>query len=60
MVYFVSGWREEELLQTALAKAFAECTNPDEKARLAKMLARALDCKQLQGKKKATDRKARD
>ena len=57
MVYFVSGPREEELLQKALAKAFAECTNPDECERLAKMLARALNCIELQGKKKATQKR---
>ena len=57
MVYFVSGPREEALLQKALAKAFAESTNPDESERLAKMLARALTCMEMQGKKKATQKR---
>lgn len=62
MVYFVSGSREEELLQKALAKAFAESINPDESERLAKMLARALICieKQGKGKRKAVARKSND
>ena len=38
MVYFVSGWQEEELLQIALAKLFAETTNSAEREKLGKML----------------------
>ena len=60
MVYYVSGWQEEELLQIALAKLFAETTSAAEREKLAKMLNRALVCREMQGKKKATDRKARD
>lgn len=59
MVYFVSGWCEEQLLMVALAKLFAETTNEAEREKLAKMLERALVCREKQGKKKAT-RKARD
>ena len=60
MVYFVSGWQEEELLQIALAKLFAETTNSVEREKLGKMLERALVCRAKQGKRKATDRKVRD
>ena len=60
MVYFVSGWQEEQLLQVALAKLFAETASPAEREKLGTMLERALLCSAKQGKRKATDRKARD
>ena len=64
MIFYVSGSREETLLQKALAKAFAECVNADESERYAKMLARALKCIELQshhdGKRKAPAQKSED
>lgn len=62
MVFFVSGSREENLLQRALAMLLVQTVNPDEYERLAKMLARALTCmvKQGQGKKKAATPKDSD
>lgn len=60
MVYFVSGWREEELLQKALAAYFVNASNPDESARLAKMLSRALTCIEKQGKKEKVTARPRD
>ena len=62
MVFFVSGYREENLLQRALAMLLVQTVNPDEYERLAKMLARALTCieKQGQGKKKVATPKGND
>lgn len=56
MVFFVSGWKEELVLQKALAEYFANATNADDVERAAKMLERALVCSAKQGQKKSHGR----
>ena len=60
MVFYVSGDREAELLIKALSAALATCTDADRYERLQKMLARALTCREKQGKRKAATRKDSD
>ena len=60
MVFYVSGDREEEALIKALAAALAVCIDRDQYERLHKMLARALICREMQGKRKAATRKDSD
>ena len=60
MVFYVSGDREEELLIKALFAALATCIDPDRYERLRKMLARALTCREKQGKRKSRYRKDSD
>ena len=60
MVFYVSGEHEEELLVKAIAAALAATTNRDHYERLRKMLARALTCREKQGKKKSRYSKSSD
>ncbi len=53
MVFFVLGDREEEILIKSLASSLATTNERDQYERLRKMLARALTCREMQGKRKA-------
>ena len=61
MIFFVSGNLEADLLIVALANLLSETPSAAERDKLAKMLQRALTCREKQiNKRKATDKKARD
>ena len=60
MVYFVSGALEADLLIIALANLLAETSSLAERDKIAKMLQRALTCREKQINKRKATRKARD
>lgn len=60
MIYFVSGDLEADLLIIALANLLAETSSLAERDKLAKMLQRALTCREKQINKRKATSKARD